>query len=67
MKFDDKTKLTSVKILKTNYEDFKEEIANDGMSLQKLVNRALHKYLVDKDFKKLIMETKDLKDQGNNF
>ena len=65
--FEEKTKLTSVKILKENYEDFKEAIANDGMSLQKLVNRAIHKYLVDKEFKKLIIENKDLKDSGSNF
>ena len=65
--FEEKTKLTSVKILKENYEDFKEAIANDGMSLQKLVNRAIHKYLVDKEFKKLIIENKDLKNSGSNF
>ena len=65
--FEEKTKLTSVKILKENYEDFKEAIANDGMSLQKLVNRAIYKYLVDKEFKKLIIENKDLKDSGSNF
>lgn len=46
-----KLKLTTVKI----YEDFKEPFERDNLStkmnLQKLVNRSLHLYLTDPDFK----------------
>ncbi len=47
MKRDTLTKLTSVKIIKSLYEDFKFKTVNSSMNLQKLVNRSLHKYLND--------------------
>ena len=39
------TKLTSVKILKSLYEQFKFKTVNSSMNLQKLVNRSMHQYL----------------------
>ena len=41
------TKLTSVKILKTLYEQWKFKTVNSSMNLQKLVNRSIHRYLHD--------------------
>ena len=42
-----KAKLTSVKILKSLYEQFKFKTVNSNMNLQKLVNRSIHQYLND--------------------
>ena len=41
------TKLTSVKILKGLYAQFKFKTVNSSMNLQKLVNRSIHQYLHD--------------------
>ena len=41
------TKLTSVKILKGLYDQFKFKTVNSSMNLQKLVNRSIHQYLHD--------------------
>jgi len=41
------SKLTSVKILKSLYEQFKFKTVNSNMNLQKLVNRSIHQYLND--------------------
>ena len=42
-----KAKLTSVKILKSLYEQFKFKTVNSNMNLQKIVNRSIHQYLND--------------------
>ena len=41
------TKLTSVKIIKSLYENFKFKTVNSSMNLQKIVNRSIHQYLTD--------------------
>ena len=41
------TKLTSVKIIKNLYEQFKFKTVNSSMNLQKIVNRSIHQYLTD--------------------
>jgi hypothetical protein len=41
------TKLTSVKIIKSLYEDFRSKTVNSSMNLQKIVNRSIHQYLND--------------------
>tara|TARA_Y100001951_G_scaffold72090_1_gene58973 strand:- start:119 stop:367 length:249 start_codon:yes stop_codon:yes gene_type:complete len=41
------TKLTSVKIIKSLYEQFKFKTVNSSMNLQKIVNRSIHQYLTD--------------------
>ncbi len=47
-----KLKLTSVKLLKSLYEKFKVDTINSSMSLQKLTNRSIHRYVNDSQFKK---------------
>jgi hypothetical protein len=50
----DFTKLTSVKIIKKNYLNFKKETLNSDLTLQKFVNRAIDLYLRDSEFKNKI-------------
>jgi hypothetical protein len=50
-------KLTTVKVLSENYSKFKIETLNSDMTLQKLVNRAIHLYLEDGDFKQKVEES----------
>ena len=45
------SKLTSVKILKSLYEQFKFKTVNSNMNLQKIVNRSIHQYLNDMTIK----------------
>ena len=47
-------KLTTVKVISDKYKEFKMETLNSDMTLQKLVNRAIHLYLTDSEFKKTI-------------
>tara|TARA_B110000977_G_scaffold195458_2_gene273946 strand:- start:1687 stop:1875 length:189 start_codon:yes stop_codon:yes gene_type:complete len=46
--------LTSVKVHRHLFEDFKIECVRTKFSLQKLTDRALYLYLTDEDFKKQI-------------
>ena len=65
----DNTKLTSVKVLKNLYDNFKIiNISNSDMSLQRLTNRAIHLYINDEEFRKKI-DTNDklLTRSGSNF
>jgi len=41
------TKLTTVRILKDVYKGFKKVSIDCEVSLQKIVNRTLHKYTID--------------------
>jgi hypothetical protein len=45
---------TSVKIDEALWEDFKISCVKYKFSLQKLADRAIHLYLTDEEFKKLI-------------
>jgi hypothetical protein len=45
-------KLTTVKVLSENYSKFKLKTIDSQMTLQKLVNRAIEKYLNDDSFEK---------------
>ena len=65
----DKTKLTSVKVLKNLYNNFKIiNVSNTDMSLQRLTNRAIHLYINDEDFRKKIdSNDKLLIESGSNF
>jgi hypothetical protein len=47
-------KLTSVKILRELYKKFKLNALDDEFTLQKLVNRSMDLYVLDKQFKKEI-------------
>jgi len=57
-------KLTTVKVLSDKYKEFKMETLNSEMTLQKLVNRAIHLYLTDSKFKKTIEESSPITDNN---
>ena len=61
------TKLTSVKIIKTLYEQFKFKTVNSSMNLQKLVNRSVHQYLNDVVVKEQIETYDKLYASGSRF
>jgi hypothetical protein len=50
----DLTKLTSVKILKKNYLEFKRTTINTDLTLQKFVNRAIDLYMRDSEFREKV-------------
>jgi uncharacterized protein YbaP (TraB family) len=55
-------KLTTVKVLSDKYAEFKMETLTTEMTLQKLVNRAIHLYLNDDEFKKQVDDTNPIID-----
>ena len=59
---DENYKLTTVKVLSENYTKFKVTSLETGMTLQKLVNRAIHNYLNNSDFRDTVNESEPLKD-----
>ena len=61
------TKLTSVKILKILYEDFRVKTINSNMNLQKLTNRAIDMYLTDENFRDNLETYEELTISGSNF
>ena len=67
MKKDNLTKLTSVKILKSLYEQFKFKTVNSSMNLQKLVNRSIHQYIHDNTIQEQIETYDKLHISGSQF
>tara|TARA_Y100000992_G_scaffold295400_1_gene256280 strand:- start:169 stop:363 length:195 start_codon:yes stop_codon:yes gene_type:complete len=61
------TKLTTVKILKNVYSKFKRLSFESDITLQKLVNRAVDKYVEDDDFRKEINEYTLLEVSGSQY
>ena len=61
------SKLTSVKILKSLYEQFKFKTVNSNMNLQKLVNRSIHQYLNDVTIKEQIESYDKLFVSGSRY
>ena len=61
------TKLTSVKILENLYERFKLNTVNTKMTLQKLTNRSVDRFLNDENFKEEIETYDNLSVSGSNF
>ena len=61
------TKLTSVKIIKTLYEQFKFKTVNSSMNLQKLVNRSIHQYLNDVTIKEQMESYDKLFTSGSRY
>ena len=61
------TKLTSVKILEELYEKFKLNTVNTKMTLQKLTNRSVDRFLTDSKFKEEIETYDNLSVSGSNF
>ena len=61
------TKLTSVKILESLYERFKLNTVNTKMTLQKLTNRSVDRFLTDEKFREEIETYDNLLISGSNF
>jgi len=61
------TKLTSVKILENLYERFKLNTVNTKMTLQKLTNRSVDRFLQDETFREEIETYDNLNVSGSNF
>lgn len=61
------TSFTSVYVFKDKYDTFKNLANNNGMSLQKLVNRCVYLYNSDADFREKIHNSNDLQISGSSF
>ena len=61
------TKLTSVKIIESLYEQFKLNTVNTKMTLQKLTNRSVDRFLTDEKFREEIETYDNLMISGSNF
>ena len=61
------TKLTSVKILEGLYEKFKLNTVNTKMTLQKLTNRSVDRFLTDEKYREEIETYDNLTISGSNF
>ena len=61
------TKLTSVKILEGLYERFKLNTVNTKMTLQKLTNRSVDRFLTDEKYREEIETYDNLVVSGSNF
>ncbi len=60
-------KLTSVKILKELYKNFKLQTLDDEFTLQKLVNRSMDLYVLDTKFKSKIQKYDKLISSGSRL
>lgn len=67
MKKDDNTKLTSIKILKDVYSTFKQVSFDSDVTLQKLVNRTVERYVTDDVFRKEMNEYLKLQISGSQY
>jgi hypothetical protein len=65
MSRNDNLKLTSVKIHSDLAESFRIESARTGFSLQKLVNRTIHLFINDPQFKENLMSYSSLAPSGS--
>ena len=61
------TNLTSVKILESLYERFKLNTVNTKMTLQKLTNRSVDRFLEDEKYREEIETYDNLTVSGSNF
>jgi len=61
------TKLTTVKIIKDIYSKFKRISFDSNITLQKLVNRSVNKYIEDEDFRNEINNYEHLQQSGSAF
>ena len=61
------TKLTSVKILENLYNKFKLNTVNTKMTLQKLTNRSVDRFLTDEKYREEIETYDNLMVSGSNF
>jgi len=63
----EQTKLTTVKILKDVYSSFKKVSFDSDVTLQKLVNRTVERYVKDDEFRKEMNEYLELQISGSQF
>lgn len=61
------TKLTTVKIIKDVYSKFKRISFDSNITLQKLVNRSVDKYIEDEKFRNEINNYTELEPSGSQF
>jgi hypothetical protein len=61
------TKLTTVKIIKDIYSKFKRISFDSNITLQKLVNRSVNKYIEDENFRDEINNYEHLQSSGSAF
>lgn len=61
------TKLTTVKIIKDIYSKFKRLSFDSNITLQKLVNRSVDKYIEDEEFRTEINNYENLQVSGSQF
>jgi len=67
MKQNDNTKLTTVKLLKDVYSSFKKVSFDSVVTLQKLVNRTVERYVTDEGFRHEMNEYLKLQISGSQF
>ena len=65
--FTNKLHLTSVKVLRDLYKEFKYEALRNDQTLQKVVNRSLFKYVTDEGIRQQIDEEVSLTISGSNL
>jgi hypothetical protein len=61
------TKLTSIKILKDIYSSFKQVSFDSDVTLQKLVNRTVERYVTDEAFRNEMNEYLKLQISGSQY
>jgi hypothetical protein len=61
------TKLTTVKILKDVYSNFKQVSFESNVTLQKIVNRTVERYVSDLEFRQEMNEYTALQVSGSQF
>ena len=61
------TKLTTVKIIKGVYSNFKQVSFDSDVTLQKLVNRTVERYVNDEKFREEMNDYTDLQISGSQF
>lgn len=67
MKTDVNTKLTSIKILKDVYSSFKQVSFDSDVTLQKLVNRTVERYVTDEEFRQEMNKYLKLQISGSQY
>lgn len=63
----DNTKLTTVKILKGIYSEFKHLSFDSNVTLQKVVNRTIDRYVKDDEYRTQMNEYTELHISGSKF
>ena len=61
------TKLTTVKIIKDVYSKFKQISFDSNITLQKLVNRSVDRYIGEENYRNEINNYTELESSGSQF